>query len=75
MRHTSRKATNIDTRIGKRIRSERIKRGMTLKNVGDVIGVTFQQVRKYELGDNRITVCRLYALAESWGMDIGDFLK
>jgi len=48
---------------------------MTLKNVGDVIGVTFQQVRKYEMGDNRITVCRLYALAESWGMDIGDFLK
>ena len=53
----------IDTRIGRRIRIERTAKGMTQSALGDAIGVTFQQIQKYEKGKNRIGAGRLVAIA------------
>lgn len=48
---------------------------MSSKTLGDRIGVSYQQVQKYEKGTNRITVSRVYALAEALGVDVTYFLR
>jgi transcriptional regulator with XRE-family HTH domain len=53
-----------DTEIAKRLRALRLRRGLSQYELGSVLGVTFQQVQKYERGTNRITAGRLYRIAE-----------
>ncbi len=60
-------ANPVDVIVGKRIRERRIAIGMTQEGLGKVLGVTFQQVQKYEFGTNRVSAGRLY--------DIGTILK
>lgn len=56
-------ANDIDTRIGSRIRRRRLLLGLTQQQVGDPIGIRFQQIQKYECGANRVTAARLYQLS------------
>ncbi len=53
----------VDVHVGKRVRMRRTLLGMTQTKLGDAIGLTFQQVQKYERGTNRIGSSRLYDLA------------
>jgi transcriptional regulator with XRE-family HTH domain len=55
----------VDSHIGARIRSRRIAIGMSQERLGDSLGVTFQQVQKYEKGANRVGASRLQAIADA----------
>lgn len=50
----------IDTLVGKRVRYLRTVKGMSQEALGDQVGVTFQQIQKYERGINRISASRLW---------------
>ncbi len=54
----------IDVHVGARLRQRRTLLGMNQTNLGDALGLTFQQVQKYENGTNRITAGRLFALSQ-----------
>jgi len=53
----------IDIHVGSRIRQRRIMKGMSQTNLGDALGLTFQQVQKYERGTNRVGASRLWDLS------------
>lgn len=55
-----RSANAIDLRLGQRVRGRRLEIGMSQERLADLLGVTFQQVQKYEKGVNRIAASRLY---------------
>jgi transcriptional regulator with XRE-family HTH domain len=52
-----------DAEIGSRIRAIRLDRGMSQKTLGDHLGLTFQQVQKYEKGTNRVAGGRIQQIA------------
>lgn len=54
----NRVTTAIDRRIGMRVRARRLEISMSQEKLADILGVTFQQVQKYEKGINRISVAR-----------------
>jgi transcriptional regulator with XRE-family HTH domain len=53
-----------DAEIGRRVRTLRLQRGLSQTKLGDNLGLTFQQVQKYEKGVNRISAGRLQKIAE-----------
>lgn len=55
----------VDVRIGKKLRAVRMERGMSQGKLGESIGVSFQQVQKYEFGKNRISCSRLDHIAKA----------
>ncbi len=61
--HGTRIASPVDVHVGARLRVRRTLLGMNQTNVGDALGVAFQQVQKYENGKNRISASRLYDLS------------
>ena len=54
----------IDKYVGSRIRMRRIMLGMSQEKLGDALGLTFQQIQKYEKGANRVGASRLQQIAE-----------
>ncbi|WP_201829130.1 helix-turn-helix domain-containing protein [Microvirga zambiensis] len=64
---------SIDKEIGSRVRMRRVSIGMSQEKLGDMLGLTFQQVQKYEKGMNRISVARLVEIARILGVDIDFF--
>lgn len=60
-----RKATQEDVALGKRIRAQRIVCGTSQAELGEVLGVSFQQVQKYEKGVNRVGSGRLVQIAKA----------
>lgn len=58
-----RRANETDLAVGGRIRAFRIQEGMSQTDLANVIGLTFQQVQKYESGANRISAGRLAQVA------------
>ena len=58
----------IDLKVGARVRMLRIRKGLSQKRLADALGITFQQVQKYEGGSNRISAGRLAAIAELLGV-------
>ncbi|MCY1740870.1 helix-turn-helix domain-containing protein [Ensifer sp. SL37] len=62
-------ANSIDAHIGRRIRNQRLWQGMTQGDLGDAIGVTFQQVQKYEKGSNRVGASRLDQIAKALSVE------
>jgi transcriptional regulator with XRE-family HTH domain len=62
-RVTSRKSSHVDARVGARIRQRRLALGLTLQELGSRVGVSFQQLQKYEAGDSRMPVSRLHDIA------------
>jgi transcriptional regulator with XRE-family HTH domain len=49
--------------------------GITQQQMAELIGVTYQQAHKYEMGLNRIAVGRLYAIAQALGVKVGYFFE
>jgi transcriptional regulator with XRE-family HTH domain len=52
----------IDRHVGKRIRMRRVERKMSRLALAQAVGLTFQQIQKYEMGTNRIGASRLHAI-------------
>lgn len=54
----------IDVHVGGRIRDRRMFLGMSQTKLGNELGLTFQQVQKYEQGANRVSASRLYLISQ-----------
>ena len=63
----------IDLHLGRRLRRRRRLLGLTQQQLGDRIGIRFQQIQKYECGANRISAARLWELAEALAAPISYF--
>ncbi|HTV35941.1 MAG TPA: helix-turn-helix transcriptional regulator [Xanthobacteraceae bacterium] len=61
-----------DVEVGRRVRSFRLQRGMSQEKLAHQLGVTFQQVQKYEKGANRIGAGRLQRISEVLDVPIAD---
>ena len=66
-------ANTVDTYVGQRIRDKRNERGMSQTEVANALGVTFQQVQKYERGTNRVGASRLFDLSRILSVPIQYF--
>ena len=73
--HGTGKPHPVDVHIGARVRMRRKLLGMTQTNLGDALGLTFQQVQKYERGANRIGSSRLYDLSRVFDVSIEHFFE
>ncbi len=65
----------IDKEIGSRMRMRRMVIGMSQEKLGEMLGLTFQQVQKYEKGTNRISVGRMIDIARILGVEIAFFFE
>jgi transcriptional regulator with XRE-family HTH domain len=70
-----RRNEEIESRIGKRIRAARKHRKMSLSALGDELGLTYQQVQKYETGINRISASTLLKIADALEVKITYFFE
>ncbi len=69
-RQASRETNDVDRFVGERIRLYRSMIGMSQQKLADHLGVTFQQLQKYERGENRIGAGRLLMVATALGIPI-----
>jgi transcriptional regulator with XRE-family HTH domain len=69
----ARRADSRDREVGQRIRSRRLEQRLSQTELADRIGVTFQQVQKYEKGVNRVGAGRLQRISEALEVPIGFF--
>lgn len=63
----------IDAYVGARITEFRKARGLTLAQLGEMVGVGLQQIHKYEKGENRISASMLHRVAGQLGRHPGEF--
>ncbi len=63
----------IDVHVGARLRVRRKLLGMTQTSLGEAIGLTFQQLQKYEIGTNRVSASRLFDLSRVLDVPIAHF--
>jgi len=66
-------ANAVDRRLGQRVRARRLEISMSQEKLADLLGVTFQQVQKYEKGINRIAASRLFDIAAALDVPISNF--
>jgi transcriptional regulator with XRE-family HTH domain len=71
--HAKRRATAVDVAIGQKLRALRLARGLSQTELARMIGVTFQQLQKYETGGNRISAGRLAVVAAVLGVPVTTF--
>lgn len=64
MRRKTNPTRAIDTHVGRQLRVLRASRGLTQENLAERIGISYQQLHKYETGANSISASRLYELAK-----------
>jgi transcriptional regulator with XRE-family HTH domain len=69
------KAEDLDRHVGARMRDRRIMLGLTLQQLAELIGTTYQQAHKYEKGINRIAVGRLFTIAGALRVQISYFFE
>ena len=65
----------VDVHVGSRVRLRRTLLGMSQTDIADALGLTFQQVQKYEKGTNRISASRLYQLSLIFGVPVESFFE
>lgn len=65
----------VDIYVGRRLRLKRTFLGLSQESVGKQIGVTFQQIQKYERGINRMGASRLYDFAKALGIHVSYFFE
>ncbi len=71
----SRRANPLDLHVGSRVRLQRMLLGMSQEKLGEQLGLTFQQIQKYEKGINRIGASRLFELARVLGVSVEFFYE
>lgn len=70
-----RAANAIDRKLGQRVRTRRLEIGMSQERLAELLGVTFQQVQKYEKGINRIAASRLFDISAALDMPVSRFFE
>lgn len=65
----------IDSHVGRQIRKYRQSRGVTQQELARALGISYQQIQKYENGANRVSAGRLYIIAKALGTQIGAFFE
>jgi len=65
----------IDRVVGSKVQQLRLSQGMSRQDLGDILGITHQQLQKYEKGVNRITVSRLADIAQALGVSVVYFFE
>jgi len=65
----------IDVHVGSRVRTRRLALGMSQEKLGAALGLTFQQVQKYEKGTNRIGASRLHYVSRILQVPIAHFFE
>ncbi|MBL4617023.1 MAG: helix-turn-helix transcriptional regulator [Robiginitomaculum sp.] len=71
----TRSVTEVDRGVGLQLALARKLRGLTQSELGDMVGVKFQQIQKYESGVNRISASRLYAIATELRLPLTYFFQ
>lgn len=64
---------HVDVHVGQNIRRRRWMLGMTQKQLGDAVGIKFQQIQKYETGTNRVSASRLYEISQAMDVPVSFF--
>jgi transcriptional regulator with XRE-family HTH domain len=72
--HAARSPTAADKEIGARIRLHRLSKKISQTDLGDKIGVSFQQIQKYEMGVNKVGSGRIKEVAAHLGVTTNDLL-
>jgi transcriptional regulator with XRE-family HTH domain len=72
---TRRDPNYIDVHVGSRLRMRRQIVSMSQEKLGELLGITFQQVQKYEKGTNRISASRLFYAAKILGVPVQAFFE
>lgn len=67
--------TPVDRYVGERLRERRVLRGMSQDALADAVGITYQQVQKYETGKNRVSASRLFDLADVLDCPVSYFFE
>lgn len=70
-----RKPNPIDIHVGSRVRLRRTMIGMSQEKLGDALGITFQQIQKYEKGANRVGASRLQEISRVLNTPISFFFE
>lgn len=65
----------LDEHIGKRIKLRRSILGLSQKDLAETVGVSFQQIQKYEQGKNRVSASRLYDISQRLQVDVSFFFQ
>jgi len=71
--HDMRSPTDIDKKVGQNLVKLRQFRGISQEDVANAVGVTFQQIQKYEKGKNRISVSRLWQFSHVLRIPVEEF--
>ncbi len=74
-RDETRETNEMDAHIGMRIRERRILLGLSQEKLAESIGVTFQQVQKYERGTNRVSASRLERVSKALDVPVSFFFE
>jgi transcriptional regulator with XRE-family HTH domain len=67
--------TAVDIYIGARMRDRRLALGLTQEALGQKLGVSFQQVQKYENGSNRVSAARLFEICEALDVSLASMFE
>jgi transcriptional regulator with XRE-family HTH domain len=70
-----REAQAVDLEVARRVRRRRLELGLTQQQMAETVGVSLQQMNKYELGINRISAGRLHQIAQALGVDTSYFFE
>jgi len=68
-----RRISAVDIHVGRRVRTARLARRISQEALGNAVGVSFQQIQKYENGANRIGTGRLHAIAKCFDLPVSYF--
>ena len=74
-KENKKKPNPTDIHVGSRIRLRRNMLGMSQEKLGESLGITFQQIQKYEKGTNRVGASRLQAIASILGAPVAFFFE
>lgn len=72
---TSVKPHEVDIRVGANLKTLRQQREFTQSELGEVLGITFQQIQKYEKGTNRISASKLFEIAQFFNIGVSSFFE
>ncbi len=75
MRKSRGGANAIDAYVGSRVRTRRTLLGLSLEKLGETLGVSYQQLQKYEKGSNRISASRLYQISKILDVPVSYFYE
>lgn len=64
----------FDEQVGLAVKTLRVLRGLSQSELGEKLGLSFQQIQKYETGRNRIAISTLHLIAQALDAEIPDFL-